>query len=282
MVTHLRQLRQYNIYMHSIDRKKSDHTVTHPSVTYPALAVPTAMYLLTSGRELLERSDQEKVEVVPLGYFLTEMSAGRVEIPEDQRSAFARDIAGVTLLTSLYLAEAPLTPLPSTLPRSQARSRRQKEDSWKDLHDYYQLPPSERYALEWDSYRQDDPLSAWRLVLQKPGDPEIPPFDIYRYVRQKEDLIRQHTIRRWREHGSQVHPKELPVPRIYYLATTLIDAVLIELWWLIQHDRTVRPCLLCHAPFVPTGDRHWKQQYCSLHRTAAVKQYRFRQRRKRR
>ena len=96
--------------------------------------------------------------------------------------------------------------------------------------------------------------------------PLLAPFAIHKRVHELYDIVLNplNVVQRWRQKALRVSDREVPL--YCFIPRNTVDSALIELWWAIDHNRTVHWCKDCEAPFVITGSRSWLQGYCAVHR----------------
>jgi len=214
-----------------------------PIVTWPGRRV--RLYFVEGerrdAREVLE-SRGRSVEV-PLGYVLTELIAGRVVTGSQQQQVPHHEREFLELQALLYLAPQYPPYIPSRLRGAFRESQPVKR-------------PRERYREHWREFKR---LGRY---LSRSGPHTL--FAVHRRVRKKMVLDPRPLREKWRKGGLNVPEGSMPLD--VYEGRTAVDAAIAELWWCIEHDRTVRWCRACDAPFVLTGRRAHRQQYCAVHR----------------
>ncbi len=235
-----------------------------PIVTYPHSNV-AAVYFLDAGpgpaREVVDvdAGDLTRPADVPLGYLLTEVLAGRAEVSPEHQADSRRDQMNLGVLTALYLTPRDGSWVPAYL-QDGLRSLREWHNSAKT--------PRARYRVHWRLHTIAQVREAFGFADGHAGrrSPLLAPFAIHKRVHELYDIVSNplDVVQRWRRQALQVSDHEAPL--YCFIPQNTVDSALIELWWAIDHNRTVHWCKDCEAPFVITGSRSWLQGYCAVHR----------------
>lgn len=216
-----------------------------PIVTYPESSI-SSVFFLDGDREIVAYRERAAFAEVPLAYSLTELLAGRVDCHDV--TSFKQDQFLLRLLVGLYLLESGVEGLPAS---------------------FVAEFPRMRYRMHWRVDRVQ------QLVQDAIGERQlhgIPALDIHRIVMGMLHVVEypQFLLESWQTQGLAV--READVPLYVFQPRTSVDVALIEIWRLIDNDKNMIRCRACDVPFVPTGIRWWRQQYCPTHRNGASRQ----------
>jgi len=191
-------------------------------------------------------------QMKPIGFLLTEFTAGRVGVGADatpvERRLVQKERGLLNELANRYLSE-PGQELPGTAPKY-LRWHRQKPDPWDRYRDFLR----EYYLAVETLLARGGRKCRWKPVSLRA---EI--------AKMEQDVLDPHkTWQAWKKWGLRIPIDALPTS--FVSTKSLFEAALAEVWWCVQRHRSARRCKLCGGWFVPSGIRPWLQRYCAPHR----------------